>query len=144
MYIGIWTVCYLAVLSVIDIRKKSLSVGILGAGTIPAIAAVCYKIYFEGAAPEEILFALVPGLLILCLAGLRLGAGVGDGIVLLQVALLLLWENMVKAFCMSMIAIGLFSLVCLLATRGKKGKKEIRIPYLPFLWFGCLGALLTQ
>jgi len=84
------------------------------------------------------MFGALPGGLLLVLAGLDCGAGAGDGIVLIQLDLLLLLDKVVIAFGISLMAMGIFSVVLLCL---KKGRKDLRLPYMPFLWLGCLGAL---
>lgn len=139
MFVQILALLYFAVLAWIDVRKKALPTMLLGLGMIPAICASCYGIAVMERSWEEMLLGFVPGLIFLCLAGLGLGAGAGDGIVLLQLNLYFFWEKTVLAFGISLMAIGLFALGMLLT---KAGTKDTKLPFLPFLWVGCLGATL--
>lgn len=129
---------YLWILSAWDAKKRELPLWLLGLGSIPAVLSAYAEWMGKGRTCEEILFGLVPGGLLLCLAGLNKGAGAGDGIVLLQVNFFFFLEQTILAFVFSMVLISLFSAGLLLT---KKGSKEMRLPYLPFLWLGCFGTM---
>ncbi len=139
MKLQLLALAYLAFLSWLDVRDRVLPCFLLALGMIPAGFAAMHGIFVMEQPWETLVFGLVPGLLFLCLAGLRLGAGAGDGIVLLQMNLYFFWAKIVLAFGISLLLIGAFSLVMLLT---KHGKKDTRLPYLPFLWLGCCGAML--
>ena len=138
MLTQVMAMIYLAILSVMDAKKREIPLWLLALGMLPAVMAAVFGIWRGGRAWEELLMGLVPGMVLLCMAGLGKGAGAGDGIVLLQLGLFFSLEMAVMAFAISMIVISMFSLVLLLI---KVARKETRLPYLPFLWLGCLGAL---
>lgn len=130
---------YLAVLAILDGRKREIPLRILALGAIPAMGVAGHMLLRGAVSWETLLFGAVPGAVLLALAGMSRGAGAGDGMVLLLMNFVLFLERVVLAFGISLIAIGAFSALMLLL---KKGGKELRIPYLPFLWLGCVGAIL--
>ena len=130
---------YLAILAILDVRKRELPLWILGVGTVIAVFSAVMSVMKFGQSFETLLFGMVPGMIMLCLAGLSNETGVGDGIVLLQVNLVFFLEKTVTAFVISIVAIGLFAAVLLLIHRGNK---KMQLPYLPFLWLGCLGTVM--
>ena len=129
------TMTYLAALSVIDAKRREIPVWILIAGSLGAGAFAVWRVMIGGVSLEGLLFGAVPGMILLALAALTKGTGFGDGIVMLQMSLLLLLERVVFAFSISLILMGVFSILLLVL---KKGNKDTRLPYLPFLWVGCL------
>ena len=139
MIMQMMTLVYLAILAILDARKRELPIWILGIGTVIAVFSAAISVMKYGQSVEILLFGMVPGMIMLCLAGLSEEAGVGDGVVLLQVNLVFLLEKTVAAFVISMVVIGLFSAVLLLMHRGDK---KTQLPYLPFLWLGCLGTVM--
>ena len=132
------TMIYLAVLAIMDARRREISAVVLVLGSFAAVGMAGWLLLCGSTSWELLLFGAVPGLLLLALAGMTGGAGVGDGIVLLQLSFLLLLDRVVIAFGVSMLVMGAFSAVILLT---KQGKKDLRLPYLPFLWLGCLVAI---
>ena len=138
MLITTGTMIYLAVLAIMDARRREISTGILALGSFVAVVMAGWLLLRGSASWEMLLFGAVPGLLLLALAGMTGGAGVGDGIVLLQLNFLLLLDRVVIAFGVSLLVMGAFSAVTLLT---KLGKKDLRLPYMPFLWLGCLVAI---
>ena len=119
-----------------DAWRRQVSVWLLGAGTIVALFCGGYLLRAQIASWEGLFWGTVPGFLLLLLAALTKSTGAGDGIVLLQMNLLLRMDKVVFAFGLSLMIMGAFSAVLLLA---KKAGKDVRIPYLPFLWLGCMG-----
>jgi leader peptidase (prepilin peptidase)/N-methyltransferase len=137
MIIALGTMIYLGILAVMDARKRELPTWLLLAGSVAAILAAVWFLANEGVTWEGLMLGAVPGGIILALAGIGGGAGAGDGIVLLQVNLLLLLDKVVIAFALSLMLMGIFAAALLML---KKGAKDTRLPYVPFLWLGCLGA----
>ena len=131
---------YLAVLSLMDARRRAISAWLLLLGSILAAALAGWLLWQGTEHWEELLFGAVPGVILLAIAGMTGSAGCGDGIVLLQVSLLLLMERAVIAFGVSMVVMGAFATVILLKN---KKNKDLRLPYLPFLWLGCLVSLCS-
>lgn len=135
----ILSMTYLAGIAIMDVRSREVSSRVLFLGTVAAFLRAAYLLCVEGTTWEAMMFGAVPGVILLLLAVLTKGAGMGDGIVLLQMNFFLLLEHLIAAFAMSMLIMGAFSAVLLLM---KKGGKNTRLPYLPFLWLGCLGAMI--
>lgn len=130
---------YLGLLAILDVKKRELSLAVLGVGSLGALFCGGYYVIMKMTSWEGLLWGTVPGVILLLLAGLTKSAGLGDGIVLLQMNLFLLLDRVVFAFGLSLIIMGAFSAVFLLVRRGCK---DVRLPYLPFLWLGCLGSVL--
>lgn len=141
MLISVIGMIYLAGLAVLDVRNRELSVKILLLGTLVALTCGAYHVVEGLVIWENLLLGAVPGMVLLSLAGITKGAGIGDGIVLLQMNFFLLLDKVIISFGISLLSMGLFSLLILLT---KKGSKDTRLPYLPFLWVGCLGAICLQ
>ena len=134
------TMTYLAVLAVLDARRREIESWILLLGSLGALLAAGVFLVRGMVSWDQLLFGAVPGVILLALAQTTHSAGAGDGIVLLQVSIFLLLERTIVAFGISMIVMGGFCAVLLLL---KKGSRDMRIPYLPFLWLGCLVAICT-
>lgn len=130
---------YLAVLAIVDGMKREISMGMLALGMVPALGVAGYVLRSGKVSWELLLLGAVPGAVLLAVAGMSKGAGAGDGMVLLLMNFVLFLERVILAFGISLIAIGAFSALLFLFS---KGGKELRIPYLPFLWLGCVGAIL--
>ena len=139
MLLSMFAIGYLGVLALIDARKRMLSGWVLALGGIAAVLCAGYLLLSKTSSFESLLFGAVPGMLLLALAVLTKGIGIGDGLVLLQLCAFLRLESILSAFALSLLIMGAFSLVLLVA---KKANKDLRLPYLPFLWIGCVGALL--
>ena len=131
---------YLAVMAIADLIHREVSVRSLVVGSVAAMTTAGTMLARGGTSWEALAFGAVPGVVILAVAALTGGAGIGDGIVLLQMDLFLSWNKVIFSFGLSLIVMALFSLALLLL---KKGKKEMRLPYLPFLWLGCVGACIA-
>ena len=140
MLVSVGTMIYLAVLSLMEARRRAISAWLLLLVSILAAALAGWLLWQGTVHWEELLFGAVPGVILLAIAGMTGSAGCGDGIVLLQVSLLLLMERAVIAFGVSMVVMGAFATVILLKN---KKNKDLRLPYLPFLWLGCLVSLCS-
>lgn len=138
MLLSMIAISYLGVLAIIDAKKRELSWWVLASGGVLALLCAGCLLATREVTFDVLLFGAIPGVLLLVLAVLTKGIGIGDGIVLLEVSSLLLLERTLVAFGLSLMIMGAFSAVLLLL---KKVKKELRLPYLPFLWIGSVGAL---
>ena len=129
------TVLWLIAMSIFDLFEKRVPVWLLAAGGIPAIVSAMYA-YMKGAGSiSQILFGMLPGVLLLVVAAVTRKAGWADGIVLLIMGLLTgLWECiacfMVSLIVMSAVALPLLAL--------RKVGKNATLPYIPFLCAGYL------
>lgn len=140
MLMGSMVLVYMGVLTLLDAKKRELPLKVLAAGTVWAVgAAACQLLKGEGSW-MELLLGAIPGIILLNLAWLTDSMGIGDGIVLLQLNLCMFVEKMVVAFGISLLAIGVFALPILLVKRGSS--RGMRLPYMPFLWIGCLASWL--
>lgn len=131
---------YLGILVFWDARKREIPVNLLLMGTVLAVGTALCRLGFGGGTWAELLLGSIPGIVLLNLAWLTKNVGLGDGIVLLQLDLFLLLERVVMTFAISLMVIGGFALILLLFRRSKK---NLRLPYMPFLWIGCLLAWLV-
>ncbi|MDR0220287.1 MAG: hypothetical protein LBI54_02655 [Lachnospiraceae bacterium] len=109
---------------------KSLRVPLaLVAGFGVACGGLC--LWSGGFAGGEFLLRLLPGVVFLLLAFLtREAVGYGDGAVLLPVCLLLKMPVIMAFIMLALAFCALFSLVLVML---KKGGKETRLPFMPFL-----------
>lgn len=131
---------YLGILVFWDARKREIPVNLLLMGTILAVGTAFFRLRGGEGSWAEMLFGAIPGMVLLNLAWLTKNVGFGDGIVLLQLDLFLFLERVVLTFAISLMVIGGFALILLLF---KRSKKDMRLPYMPFLWIGCLSAWLV-
>ena len=138
MILTMLAIVYLGVLALMDAKKRMLSGWVLAIGGVLAILCAGCMLATRSLSFDALLFGAIPGMLLLVLAVLTKGIGIGDGIVLLEVSAFLLLERTVVAFVFSLMIMGTFSAILLLL---KKARKELRLPYLPFLWIGSVGAL---
>lgn len=139
MGISMMVMGYLTLLTYWDARRRMLPVGILKAGTCLAVGTAVYCLIEGYGQWQELLFGAVPGFILLFISWLTGAAGAGDGLVLLQLNLFFFLEKVVVAFGASLLGIGLFALGYLIL--GRK-QRDFRLPYMPFLWIGCLVAVL--
>lgn len=128
---------YLAIISISDAKNRKLGVGIILVGSGISMGISAYSLYVGKVSCLELLLGAIPGILMLCISGATKAAGLGDGIILLQVNGILFLERTTAAFCISLIGIGIFSVfVIVFCSR----KRNLKLPYMPFLWLGCLTA----
>lgn len=141
MITSVLTMTYLTGLAVIDVIRREVPAKLLHIGTMAAAAYAIWSLVLGKSTWEQLVFGAVPGMVLLSLAVLTRGAGIGDGIVLLQLNLVLCLSNLILAFSVSLIVMSMFAVALLMS---KKGKKDMRLPYLPFLWLGCLCTLCLE
>lgn len=128
MDIGFWGAwVLLGVTSIFDLRYKRIPLLLIISGTVLGVVAIITR----GAESSELVYALMPGILLLITAFLtREKIGYGDGMLLLGLGLL---EGVIG--CLGDLLIGLllasvFGLI--LFVFGKRGR-EITLPFVPFL-----------
>lgn len=140
MLMGSMVLVYMGVLTLLDAKKRELPLKVLAVGTVLAVSAAACRLLKGENTWIELFLGAIPGMILLNLAWLTKSTGIGDGIVLLQLNLCMFAEKMVVAFGVSLLAIGAFALLILLVKRG--GSRGLRLPYMPFLWIGCLASWL--
>lgn len=128
------TAGYLILLGIYDGRKKEVPIVWLAVG---AAAALGYEVYLYASGIctwetglTELLPSVLPGMLLLFLAGLTKKAGYADGVVILLLGILEGYKRGMVLFCVSMLLIAVFSGVLLLF---RKRNGNSRIAYLPFV-----------
>lgn len=141
MITSVLTMTYLTGLAVMDAIRREIPAKLLCIGTVAAVPYAVWTLVLGKATWEQLVFGAVPGMVLLSIAVFTRGAGIGDGIVLLQLNLVLCLNNLILAFGMSLMVMCMFAVALLMS---KKGKKDMRLPYLPFLWLGCLCTLCLK
>ncbi len=132
---SILALAYLGVLAIWDAKTKELPAKLLRAGTVLAIGMGCVNLAVGAGSWGELFLGAAPGAVLLILAWLTKSVGIGDGVVLLQLNFFLFFERVVLAFAFSLLAAGGFALALLIFRRCRMDR---RLPYMPFLWIGCL------
>lgn len=122
------TILYLAGLSIWDLRERKVPVWLLVLGGIWALGAGIAS--GTGGTVLEWGIALVPGGVLLLLALATRKAGLADGIVAVQMGLLLGYRETMLVLTVSLLAMSAFSMILLAA---HKVQKTTAIPYIPFL-----------
>lgn len=125
---------YLLILGFFDWRERKVPLILPIGGLVAALLYQIYLLYHDPAEWEWLLVSallgIIPGLLMLMVAGLTGKVGYGDGLVLLNLGLLTDYKSCILLLCFSMLFMSVFSMVMLLL---KKAGKDTRLPYLPFL-----------
>lgn len=124
--IGIW----LLVMSILDIRKRTVPVWLLVLGGILAAISVCQQNAFLAMG-----MGMLPGIGLLLIAFLTKKAGYGDGIVLVILGMVSGGGESLLIFSISLFLSAIFSMVLLVL---RKAGRNTRIPFLPFLTIGWL------
>lgn len=133
MWKDIITAGWLLVLSVMDIKKKSVPLWLLGIGVVNTAVILLTEGLSSGLDGWLLCRSLFPGAMFLVTAAATDKAGYGDGIVLLMLGLMSGSEICLLALTAGLFLIAVFS-GALLALR--KVKRNSRIPFLPFLAVG--------
>ena len=134
----IFLLSYLGVLSVWDIKEKKVPLLILLAGWGIVLYSVVTKTPWNTWSwPGEafrLLPALLPGFILLIAAKITGKVGSADGMVLLQLSMLMEYPACVLLFWVSILLVFAFCVVMFLSRRVHKNS---RVPYLPFLLASC-------
>lgn len=130
MWLTLLTTIWLLTGSVMDIRKRRVSVWLLLAGGVFAVTVSFLQCIGGEREYVDILKGTFPGLAFLVIAFITQKAGYGDGIVLLCLGILSGGGKSLLLFGLSLFLISIFSLVLLIL---RKAGRNTRIPYLPFL-----------
>lgn len=124
--------CYLGAGAIMDSRKKAVSISYLWVGAVLALGFLWKEWKVEGVEIKEMAIRLLPGLIfLLCSRITREKVGYGDGILLLVLGIcfpaVFLWQIWITAVFLITLWAGI-----LLCT--KRGNRDTRIPFIPFLW----------
>lgn len=120
---------YLGGISLCDIRKRTIPVWMLFAGSLLAITDICIMGW-----KAEIIVEMVPGIMLLFLTKMTEAIGMADGIVLILLGSICRDGQALLIFCVSLIYIFLYSMILYMLRRDRKK----RIPYIPFLFLAYL------
>lgn len=124
---------WLGGLAFADLRCKRVPIWLLAIGGIFVTCMSLIEIMTYTSQNAEMVWGLLPGILLLFTAVVSKKAGWADGIVLLLLGALAGGRECAISFVLSLIAISVVSLVLLTLHKVKASSK---IPYLPFLWMG--------
>ncbi|MBQ9990867.1 MAG: prepilin peptidase [Lachnospiraceae bacterium] len=129
-------VCYLGAGAIMDGRRKMVRVSYLWIGTVLALGFLWKELSYGGLEVKELAVRLLPGIVfLLCSRFTREKVGYGDGMILLILGLCFpaafLWQTWITAVFLITLWAGF-----LLCT--KKGNRNTRIPFLPFLWLAAI------
>ena len=124
---------WLGILAVLDLWWKKVPVWLLVVGGIIMTFMSAYQ-YARGIkGPSELVWGLVPGVLLLLIAVTSKKAGIADGIVFLLLSLPLDYRECIISFVLSFLIMSFMSLLLLVLNKVKGNSK---LPYLPFLLAG--------
>lgn len=121
-------IIFLGILSLEDIREKSISVKRL---TVGALAAVICRLIAGEASGVLIMSNFIPGVLLLLLSIItRESIGKGDGVAVMILGLWIGGEMAFLVVCLAIWAAGIFATICLIQ------KRRDLIPFVPCLLIG--------
>lgn len=121
---------YLCLLSFYDLKYRSVPHLALMGGSVSAFIIAGGNLLITGKDWWDIAAGLIPGGFILIIAYLTGKIGYGDGWLLLIVGLVLGYRSSIILFLSSLLLISAMSITLILI---KKAKKEMELPYIPFL-----------
>lgn len=140
MWSFVFLALWLGALSVVDLRWKRVPMWLLAAGGA-LMTMVSVVGHAEGVRRgPEMIWGLLPGTVLLLVALTTKKAGVADGVVLLLLGLWLDYRECAASFVLSLFIMSLVSLLLLVLHKVKRNSK---LPYLPFLWMGCMAQALA-
>ena len=117
--------------SIIDIKKKKISVAVI---ILMAIGAICIDIYYENFSIIENVFSFVPGVILLIVSAMsNQSIGYGDGLLILCMGLFICMENI---FFVCMIAVSIAGIVAMILVLICNKKRNYEIPLVPFIFLG--------
>lgn len=121
---------YLTILGIQDYREGSVSVLWLAAGVGILTGLGIYRCVQGELLWTEMLSGIIPGALLLAIAGLSGKAGYADGVVLIELGVCLGYREIMLLFGFSLLLLSVVSILLLFLRRVRKNTK---LPYLPFL-----------
>lgn len=131
---------WLGILAVLDLRWKRVPVWLLTVGGIIMTFMSVEQYILEIKGIEELVWGLVPGVLLLLMTATTKKAGLADGIVLLLLSLPLDYRECITSFVLSFLLMSFVSLLLLVLHKVKGNSK---LPYLPFLLAGYMVQAIT-
>lgn len=134
----LFTLTYLGWMALADAVRREVSLRMLAIGSVAALGFAGWNLRNGMISLESLALGMLPGVILLLIFGLTRGAGLGDAVILFQLDLLLVWDRVIMTFAFSLLIMGFFSAGILLL---KKAGKNVRLPYVPFLWLGYVGML---
>lgn len=135
MFKEVIAIVWLAVLSICDIKRKSVPLWLVWAGMIFAAAVSLHGGIRGEINMLQLCKSLIPGTVLLILAGATGKAGCGDGIIVMALGLAAGYETCLFTLFGGLILIALFSGGLLII---KKANRNTKIPFVPFLTAGWL------
>ncbi len=130
-----WLFC----ISIMDIRKCRVPVGMLAIGGGLSVLVLACRYYVGEIDYFNVLKGILPGALLLLIAFVTKKAGYGDGIVLLVLGVAAGGGKSLLFFGLSLLLICIWSIL-LLALR--KAGHNTKIPYVPFLAAAWLAVMI--
>ena len=136
---------YLVALSVFDGREQKVPLGLLGAGILFTMILVAGDCFDSSRDWQRIILSsvlgMIPGVFMILSAYITRKMGYGDGLALLAVGMLVGYKR-----CWGMLYISLMIMCfwCIGILAFRKGTKNTRLPYLPFLTIAHLLGLLVR
>ena len=124
--VEILLIIYVVVLSVSDIQRRELPVGMLLGGLGMALIRVFIKGEWMGT-----LLGVLPGILLIFMGFLtREKVGYGDGILLIIMGLIMGWPGILVIYIMAQFGVLFYALFLLVV---KHASRTVQIPFAPFL-----------
>ena len=132
---GIILTVYLVIVSVMDVMKKRISVGILFFGGVLSLALGILRMDGTNLPPGILLQGMLPGIIWMLFSFVTTMVGYGDGVIVCCLGLAMGLHR-----CLLVLGLGLFllSIVSILLLIGKKVKATGTVPFLPFLMIAFL------
>lgn len=127
---GIAVLGYLLIVSIYDIRERSIPLMVLIIGGSAAMLRGIYGGITGELAWLQLLFGMLPGGFMLLLSKLTQKAGEADGLVLLFLGISYGYKQGLVLLCVSLLLLTGVVIVLLLF---RKVKPDTQMPYLPFL-----------
>jgi leader peptidase (prepilin peptidase)/N-methyltransferase len=131
---GLW----LFLCSIQDIKSKKIHIYLIGLGFV---ACLSISFVFHDAVFWERAVGAIPGLFMLALNPITRGQiGIGDGLIVLILGVCLGFGLTASILLLGLFASAFFSAILLIV---KKAGRKKTIPFIPFLFLGFLGVLIT-
>lgn len=130
MWIKVIVFVYLCILGILDSRERQIPVLLLGIGGVMLAGVGIYQCIYDELGWIEMMTGIIPGFFMILVARFTQKAGLGDGVVLIQLGICMGFHKVLLLLCFSMF---LLSVVCIVLLITRKVRKETQMPYLTFL-----------